>query len=161
MSDKWCHFLGQTHPYDRCQKSPILLLSVKFLWVMQAMGFAVRVRSAGQIYGPTCHQRDRPFRLLGLLVLSVKFLWVMQAIPGTCFNQQMAASAHAALATSDVTRCFHLWWFQCNSIAYHMCKRHIVKKLQRAKNDERTTAFIDTETMTLRITHKSSPYVYT
>ena len=23
------------------------------------MGFAVRVRSAGQIYGPTCHQRDR------------------------------------------------------------------------------------------------------
>ena len=25
----------------------------------QAMGFAVRVRSAGQKYGPTCHQRDR------------------------------------------------------------------------------------------------------
>ena len=24
-----------------------------------AMGFAVRVRSAGQKYGPTCHQRDR------------------------------------------------------------------------------------------------------
>ena len=24
------------------------------------MGFAVRVRSAGQKYGPTCHQRDRP-----------------------------------------------------------------------------------------------------
>ena len=23
------------------------------------MGFAVRVRSAGQNYGPTCHQRDR------------------------------------------------------------------------------------------------------
>ena len=23
------------------------------------MGFAVRVRSAGQKYGPTCHQRDR------------------------------------------------------------------------------------------------------
>ena len=23
------------------------------------MGFAVRVRSAGQIYGPKCHQRDR------------------------------------------------------------------------------------------------------
>ena len=23
------------------------------------MGFAVRVRSAGQEYGPTCHQRDR------------------------------------------------------------------------------------------------------
>ena len=23
------------------------------------MGFAVRVRSAGQQYGPTCHQRDR------------------------------------------------------------------------------------------------------
>ena len=23
------------------------------------MGFAVRVRSAGQTYGPTCHQRDR------------------------------------------------------------------------------------------------------
>ena len=26
---------------------------------MHAMGFAVRVRSAGQKYGPTCHQRDR------------------------------------------------------------------------------------------------------
>ena len=25
----------------------------------QGMGFAVRVRSAGQKYGPTCHQRDR------------------------------------------------------------------------------------------------------
>ena len=25
----------------------------------QRMGFAVRVRSAGQKYGPTCHQRDR------------------------------------------------------------------------------------------------------
>ena len=25
----------------------------------EAMGFAVRVRSAGQKYGPTCHQRDR------------------------------------------------------------------------------------------------------
>ena len=24
-----------------------------------SMGFAVRVRSAGQKYGPTCHQRDR------------------------------------------------------------------------------------------------------
>ena len=24
-----------------------------------AMGFAVRVRSTGQKYGPTCHQRDR------------------------------------------------------------------------------------------------------
>ena len=23
------------------------------------MGFAVRVRSAGQKYGPTCHQKDR------------------------------------------------------------------------------------------------------
>ena len=23
------------------------------------MGFAVRIRSAGQKYGPTCHQRDR------------------------------------------------------------------------------------------------------
>ena len=27
-------------------------------WIM-LMGFAVRVRSAGQKYGPTCHQRDR------------------------------------------------------------------------------------------------------
>ena len=26
---------------------------------LQPMGFAVRVRSAGQKYGPTCHQRDR------------------------------------------------------------------------------------------------------
>ena len=25
----------------------------------ESMGFAVRVRSAGQKYGPTCHQRDR------------------------------------------------------------------------------------------------------
>ena len=28
------------------------------LW-FYLMGFAVRVRSAGQNYGPTCHQRDR------------------------------------------------------------------------------------------------------
>ena len=27
--------------------------------VIYVMGFAVRVRSAGQKYGPTCHQRDR------------------------------------------------------------------------------------------------------
>ena len=27
---------------------------------MTVMGFAVRVRSAGQKYGPTCHQRNRP-----------------------------------------------------------------------------------------------------
>ena len=26
---------------------------------IETMGFAVRVRSAGQKYGPTCHQRDR------------------------------------------------------------------------------------------------------
>ena len=31
--------------------------SVKFN--VAVMGFAVRVRSAGQKYGPTCHQRDR------------------------------------------------------------------------------------------------------
>ena len=28
-------------------------------YVIEIMGFAVRVRSAGQKYGPTCHQRDR------------------------------------------------------------------------------------------------------
>ena len=40
--------------YWRCIQSPGLQ-DVR----AQAMGFAVRVRSAGQKYGPTCHQRDR------------------------------------------------------------------------------------------------------
>ena len=31
----------------------------KTVLVMTSVGFAVRVRSAGQKYGPTCHQRDR------------------------------------------------------------------------------------------------------
>ena len=29
------------------------------LYMLITMGFAVRVRCAGQKYGPTCHQRDR------------------------------------------------------------------------------------------------------
>ena len=36
-----------------------VLLPYVRLTVIYLMGFAVRVRSAGQKYGPTCHQRDR------------------------------------------------------------------------------------------------------
>ena len=32
---------------------------IVFPYCAVAMGFTVRVRSAGQKYGPTCHQRDR------------------------------------------------------------------------------------------------------
>ena len=38
--------------YKRCVCSSLC-------YVLSRMGFAVRVRSAGQKYGPTCHQRDR------------------------------------------------------------------------------------------------------
>ena len=34
-------------------------ITVNFMYSHLPMGFAVRVRSAGQKYGPTCHQRDR------------------------------------------------------------------------------------------------------
>ena len=34
-------------------------LHIALRGILNAMGFAVRVRSAGQKYGPTCHQRDR------------------------------------------------------------------------------------------------------
>ena len=34
------------------------VLGCSHIW-NKTMGFAVRVRSAGQKYGPTCHQRDR------------------------------------------------------------------------------------------------------
>ena len=46
------YFVGPTDRKQQCQLYiPVLLHAL--------MGFAVRVRSAGQIYGPTCHQRDR------------------------------------------------------------------------------------------------------
>ena len=51
---KWRRRSRQTDPGGRLW----LKGSVTALQVL-TMGFAVRVRSAGQKYGPTCHQRDR------------------------------------------------------------------------------------------------------
>ena len=49
LIETWC--LCQIH--SRTRKTPIKKE------INVTMGFAVRVRSAGQKYGPTCHQRDR------------------------------------------------------------------------------------------------------
>ena len=40
-------------------KTQVSVISFPHYRQMVTMGFAVRVRFAGQIYGPTCHQRDR------------------------------------------------------------------------------------------------------
>ena len=56
------------HPLICVGLSPFICTAVRSLstvcthadqWLNVAMGFAIRVRSAGQKYGPTCHQRDR------------------------------------------------------------------------------------------------------
>ena len=48
----------------RCWRPDVMALNHykrrKYALTANSMGFAVRVRSAGQKYGPTCHQRNRP-----------------------------------------------------------------------------------------------------
>ena len=56
-------YVQETHtfnPLDPGRRSAgPLRKQCKTSWSYPSMGFAVRVRSAGQKYGPTCHQRDR------------------------------------------------------------------------------------------------------
>ena len=60
------------------------------------MGFAVRVRSAGQKYGPTCHQRDRAdvteFATLVRLSSLGQHVWVLALAGYKCRKSALTAN---------------------------------------------------------------------